>query len=100
MINLSEQDISLIVNELGGVSSDRLSKTINEIKDGMRVGRVLEIPASSIVFTSLFFWIFTKNNIPENKKINIESSIMVVGVFASVRTVAIQIIFSNFLSFK
>ena len=36
----------------------------------------------------------------ENKKINIESSIIVVGVFASVSIVAIQITFSNFLSFK
>ena len=63
----------------------------------MRIGRVLEIPANSMVFTSLFFWIFTKNNIPENKKINIESSIIVVGVFASVSIVAIQITFSNLI---
>jgi hypothetical protein len=31
------------------------SPHINEIIEGMRIGRVLEIPDSSTVFTSLFF---------------------------------------------
>lgn len=37
MKNLTEQDVSLIINELGSVSSNRLSKTINEIKNGILI---------------------------------------------------------------
>jgi hypothetical protein len=73
---------------------------INEIIAGTAVGNTLEIPDSSIVFISLLFCIFTKKSVPENKKINIESSIIVVVVFAKVRIVANEIKFSNSLSFK
>lgn len=37
MKNLNNQEVSLILNELGGVSSDRLSNTINEIKNGILI---------------------------------------------------------------
>jgi len=73
---------------------------INEIMAGTAIGSILETPDNSIVFISLFFCIFTKKSIPENKKINIESSIIVVVVFAKVRITANEIKFSNFISFK
>jgi len=73
---------------------------INEIMAGTAIGSILETPDNSIVFISLFFRIFTKKSIPENKKINIESSIIVVVVFAKVRMTANEIKFSNFISFK
>jgi len=73
---------------------------INEIMAGTAIGSILEIPDNSIVLISLLFCIFTKKSVPENKKINIESSIIVVVVFAKVRMIANEIKFSNFLSFK
>jgi hypothetical protein len=73
---------------------------INEIMAGTAIGSILEIPDNSIVFISLLFCIFTKKSVPENKKINIESSIIVVVVFAKVRMTSKEIKFSNFLSFK
>ena len=37
MKNLTAQDIALIINELGEVSSNRFSNTINEVKNGILV---------------------------------------------------------------
>ena len=57
----------------------------NEIKDGIKIVVILEIPDSSAVFNSLFLTILSKKNIPENKNMNIERSIKVLGVFANVK---------------
>ncbi len=52
----------------------------NEMIAGTSIGNNFETPEKSIVLISLFFCNFTKKSIPENKKIKIESSIIVLGV--------------------
>ena len=52
----------------------------NDKMAGTNTGSNLDTPDNSIVFISLFFCNFTKKSIPENKKIKIDSSIIVFGV--------------------
>ena len=58
------------------------------------------MPESNMVFSSLFFSIFIKKLIPENKNINKESSKIVFGDLLNAIKITIDIKLSNFLSLK
>jgi hypothetical protein len=72
----------------------------NEIKDGIKIVVILEIPDNRAVFISLFLMILSKKNIPENKNTNIESSSKVLGVFAKVKYETMNKKLSKFLFLK
>ena len=67
---------------------------------GTSTGNNFETPEKSIVLISLFFCNFTKKSIPENKKIKIESSMIVLGVLLKAKWDTIQTKLSIFFSLK
>ena len=58
---------------------------INEQIAGTKIINIFDRPDSFMVLNSLFFKNLTKKKIPENKKMNIDVSIIVFGVLHKVK---------------